>query len=120
MRPRQPEGRPATDVTHTVTVGKPPASIALTAPEDASMSGGIEITGTFTAQGKALPERAVLKVVREDRLGAGTLSSVTVAADGTFMCPEGARGCIGVRLPRVGATSPTRPAQAHSREPQRR
>jgi hypothetical protein len=76
--------RPATDVTHTVTVGKAPTSIALTAPEEASMSGGIEITGTFTAQGKALPERAVLKVVREDRLGTGTLSSVTVAADGTF------------------------------------
>jgi hypothetical protein len=76
--------RPATDVTHTVTVGKAPTSIALTAPEEASMSGGIEITGRFTAQGRALPERAVLEVVREDRLGTGTLSSVTVAADGTF------------------------------------
>ncbi|GAA2763324.1 hypothetical protein GCM10010103_23650 [Streptomyces paradoxus] len=76
--------RPATDVTHTVSVGKAPTAIALTAPEEASMSGGIEITGTFTAQGKALPERAVLKVVREDRLGTGTLSSVTVGADGTF------------------------------------
>jgi hypothetical protein len=76
--------RPATDVTHTVTVGKAATAIALTAPEEASMSDGIEITGRFTAQGKALPERAVLKVVREDRLGTGTLSSVTVAADGTF------------------------------------
>ncbi|MET9763876.1 Ig-like domain repeat protein [Streptomyces sp. NPDC006372] len=76
--------RPATDVTHTVTVGKAPTSLSLTAPEEASMSDGIEITGRFTAQGKALPERAVLKVVREDRLGTGTLSSVTVAADGTF------------------------------------
>ncbi|MEU6915399.1 Ig-like domain repeat protein [Streptomyces olindensis] len=76
--------RPATDVTHTVTVAKAPTSIVLTAPEEASMSGGIEITGTFTAQGKALAERPVLKVVREDRLGTGTLSPVTVAADGTF------------------------------------
>jgi hypothetical protein len=67
-----------------VTVGKASTAIALTAPEEASMSDGIEITGRFTAQGKALPERAVLKVVREDRLGTGTLSSVTVAADGTF------------------------------------
>ncbi|WP_328873523.1 Ig-like domain repeat protein [Streptomyces sp. NBC_00287] len=76
--------RPATDVTHTVSVGKAPTSIALTAPAEASMSTGVEITGTFTAQGKALPDRAVLKVERTDRLGTGTLSSVTVAADGTF------------------------------------
>ncbi|MFF7367991.1 Ig-like domain repeat protein [Streptomyces tricolor] len=76
--------RPATDVTHTVTVGKAPSSIALTAPAEATMSGGVHITGTFTAQGKALPERAVLTVRRTDRLGTGTLSSVTVGADGTF------------------------------------
>ena len=67
-----------------MTVGKAPTAIALTAPDEANLSDGIEITGTFTAQGKALAERAVLKVVREDRLGTGTLSSVTVAADGTF------------------------------------
>ncbi|CAM5584940.1 Ig-like domain repeat protein [Streptomyces griseomycini] len=76
--------RPATDVTHTVSVGKAASSIALTAPAEASMSTGVRITGTFTAQGKALPERATLKVERTDRLGTGTLSSVTVAADGTF------------------------------------
>nr|WP_257003197.1 hypothetical protein [Streptomyces sp. Alain-F2R5] len=76
--------RPATDVTHTVSVGKAVSSIALTAPAEASMSTGVHINGTFTAQGKALPERAVLKVERTDRLGTGTLSSVTVAADGTF------------------------------------
>ncbi|MFI0505063.1 Ig-like domain repeat protein [Streptomyces albogriseolus] len=76
--------RPATDVTHTVSVGKAASSIALTAPAEASMSTGVEITGTFDAQGKALPDRAVLKVERTDRLGTGTLSSVTVAADGTF------------------------------------
>ncbi len=76
--------RPATDVTHTVSVGKAASSIALTAPAEASMSTGVHIAGTFTAQGKALPERAVLKVERTDRLGTGTLSSVTVAADGTF------------------------------------
>ncbi|WP_395574593.1 Ig-like domain repeat protein [Streptomyces sp. BK79] len=76
--------RPATDVTHTVSVGKAASSIALTAPAEAPMSAGVHITGTFAAQGRALPERAVLKVERADRLGTGTLSSVTVAADGTF------------------------------------
>ncbi|GGP64961.1 TolB family protein [Streptomyces calvus] len=76
--------RPATDVTHTVYVGKAASAIALTAPAQASMSTGVRITGTFTAHGKALPERATLTVQRTDRLGTGTLSSVTVAADGTF------------------------------------
>ncbi|MFF3344323.1 Ig-like domain repeat protein [Streptomyces sp. NPDC002779] len=76
--------RPADGPTTTVTVGKAPASIALTAPAEASISSGVEITGTFTAQGKALPDRPVLKVERTDRLGTGTLSSVTVRADGTF------------------------------------
>lgn len=76
--------RPATDVTHTVSVGKAPTSIALTAPAEATLGDGVEITGRFTAQGKALPERAVLKVQRTDRLGSGTLTPVTVAADGTF------------------------------------
>ncbi|MFF9581021.1 Ig-like domain repeat protein [Streptomyces achromogenes] len=76
--------RPATDATHTVTVGKAPASITLAGPEEATMSGGVHLTGTFTAQGKALPERATLTVKRTDRLGSGTLSSVTVGADGTF------------------------------------
>ncbi|MFI0961003.1 Ig-like domain repeat protein [Streptomyces sp. NPDC021080] len=76
--------RPAEDVTTTVSVGKAPTSIALTAPEEVPIGSGVEIAGTFTAQGKALPERAVLAVERSDRLGTGTLSSVTVAADGTF------------------------------------
>ncbi|MFI9342544.1 Ig-like domain repeat protein [Streptomyces sp. NPDC052773] len=76
--------RPATDLTRTVSVGKAPSSLTLTAPAEATLDGGIEITGTFTAQGKALPERAVLKVERTDRLGTGTLTPVTVAADGTF------------------------------------
>ncbi|MGC9495221.1 Ig-like domain repeat protein [Streptomyces sp. WG7] len=76
--------RPATDVTRTVSVGRAASSIALTAPAEASKGTGVHITGTFTAQGRALPERAVLKVERTDRLGTGTLSSVTAAADGTF------------------------------------
>jgi hypothetical protein len=75
--------RPATDVTHTVNVGKAASSIALTAPAEATLD-GVTITGTFSAQGKALPERATLKVERTDRQGSGVLSSVTVAADGTF------------------------------------
>ncbi|MDF3142415.1 MULTISPECIES: hypothetical protein [unclassified Streptomyces] len=33
---------------------------------------------------RPLADRAVLKVTRTDRLGTGTLSSVAVAADGTF------------------------------------
>ncbi|MFE9772665.1 Ig-like domain repeat protein [Streptomyces sp. NPDC005931] len=76
--------RPATDVTHTVSVGKAASSLALTAPAEASMSTGVRIAGTFTAQGKTPAERPTLKVERTDRLGTGTLSSVTVAADGTF------------------------------------
>nr|WP_225837238.1 Ig-like domain repeat protein [Streptomyces sp. NK08204] len=76
--------RPADDITTTVTVAKAPTAIALNAPAEATLDGGVTITGTFTAQGKALPERAVLTVERTDRLGSGVLSSVTVAADGTF------------------------------------
>jgi hypothetical protein len=76
--------RPATDVTRTVSVGRAGSAITLTAPAEASKSAGVHITGTFTARGAALPERAVLTVERTDRLGTGTLSSVTVAADGTF------------------------------------
>ncbi|WP_320774118.1 Ig-like domain repeat protein [Streptomyces sp. CRN 30] len=75
--------RPATDVTHTVSVGRAPTSIALTAPAQASTT-GVTITGTFTAQGRALPERAVLRVERKDWLGSGVLSSVTAGTDGTF------------------------------------
>ncbi|MFD5587814.1 Ig-like domain repeat protein [Streptomyces sp. NPDC127063] len=76
--------RPVDGPTATVAVGKAPTSIALTAPSEASQASGVHITGTFTAQGKALPDRATLKVERTDRLGSGVLSSVTVAADGTF------------------------------------
>ncbi|CAL9465840.1 hypothetical protein SUDANB145_02728 [Streptomyces sp. enrichment culture] len=76
--------RPATDVVQAVSVGQAASSIALTAPAEASKAAGVHITGTFSAQGAALPERAVLTVERTDRLGTGTLSSVTVAADGTF------------------------------------
>ncbi|MFG2359156.1 Ig-like domain repeat protein [Streptomyces sp. NPDC048521] len=75
--------RPAEDLTTTVSVAKAPTSIALTAPAEATLD-GVTITGRFTAQGRTLPERATLKVERTDRLGSGVLSSVTVAADGTF------------------------------------
>jgi len=44
----------------------------------------VEITGTFTARGKALPDRPVLKVTRTDRQGTGTPTSVTPSTDGTF------------------------------------
>lgn len=76
--------RPAEDVSLTVDVAKAPTSIALTAPAEASMAAGVEITGRLTAQGRALPAGVTLAVERTDRLGTGTLSSVPVAADGTF------------------------------------
>ncbi|MBN0045330.1 Ig-like domain repeat protein [Streptomyces actuosus] len=75
--------RPADGLTATVSVAKAPTSIALSAPAEATFD-GVTITGTFTAQGKALPDRATLTVERTDRLGTGELTSVTVAADGTF------------------------------------
>lgn len=76
--------RPAEDVSITVDVAKAPTSIALTAPAEAGMSTGVEITGRLSAQGRALPAGVTLSVERTDRLGTGTLSSVPVAADGTF------------------------------------
>ncbi|WP_241518526.1 Ig-like domain repeat protein [Streptomyces sp. CB03238] len=76
--------RPAEDVSLTVSVAKAPSAITLTAPAEASKSAGLEITGTFTAQGPALPAGITLAVQRADRLGTGTLTSVAVAADGTF------------------------------------
>jgi hypothetical protein len=76
--------RPAQDVTIAVDVAKAPTALALTAPEEASMSTGVEITGRLTAQGRPLPAGVTLSVERTDRLGTGTLSSVPVAADGTF------------------------------------
>ncbi|MCX3062399.1 WD40 repeat domain-containing protein [Streptomyces beihaiensis] len=75
---------PAKDVATTLTVAKAPTSITLTAPAEASQATGVQITGTFTAQGKALAQPATLSVERTDKLGSGALTSVTVAADGTF------------------------------------
>ncbi|MGW1027588.1 Ig-like domain repeat protein [Streptomyces sp. NPDC002577] len=76
--------RPAEDVTYAVSVAKAPTSIELTAPASADMATGVEITGKLTLQGKTPAERPVLTVQRTDRLGTGALTSVTVAADGTF------------------------------------
>jgi hypothetical protein len=76
--------RPAQDVTIAVDVAKAPTALALTAPEEASMSTGVEITGRLTVQGRPLPAGVTLSVERTDRLGTGSLSSVPVAADGTF------------------------------------
>jgi hypothetical protein len=76
--------RPAEDVSLTIDVAKAPTSVSLTAPAEASMSVGVTITGKLTAQGRALPAGATLAVERTDRLGTGSLSSVPVAADGTF------------------------------------
>ncbi|MEU7282610.1 Ig-like domain repeat protein [Streptomyces sp. NPDC045431] len=76
--------RPAEDVSLIVSVAKAPTAIALTAPAEASKSAGLEITGRLTTQGPALPQGLTLGVQRADRLGSGTLTSVAVAADGTF------------------------------------
>ncbi|WP_247695344.1 hypothetical protein [Streptomyces sp. B93] len=77
--------RPATDLTHTVTVGKAPTSIALTAPAEASLSGGVHAHHRHVHRaGQGAPRAGDAEVERTDRLGSGTLSSVTVAADGTF------------------------------------
>ncbi|MGP3637366.1 Ig-like domain repeat protein [Streptomyces sp. 24-1644] len=76
--------RPAQDITVTVPVAKAPTAIALTAPEEASKSAGLEITGKLTAQGRPLPAGVALTVTRTDRQGTGTLTSAAVAADGTF------------------------------------
>ncbi|MEV6103286.1 Ig-like domain repeat protein [Streptomyces sp. NPDC051940] len=76
--------RPAADASLTVQVGKAPTAVALTAPATGTLDGGVEITGKLTAQGKSLPAGVTLRVERADRLGTGTLSSVAVAADGTF------------------------------------
>ncbi|MFD3655065.1 Ig-like domain repeat protein [Streptomyces sp. NPDC058620] len=76
--------RPAQDITVAVPVAKAPTAIALTAPQEASKSAGLEITGKLTAQGRPLPAGVALTVTRTDRQGTGTLTSAAVAADGTF------------------------------------
>lgn len=77
--------RPAEDVTVTVDVAKAPTAIELTAPAEATRAGGVEITGTLTGQGRALPSGIGLKVTRTDRFGTtGELTSASVSADGTF------------------------------------
>ncbi|MFF1379547.1 Ig-like domain repeat protein [Streptomyces sp. NPDC058308] len=77
--------RPAEDVTVTVDVAKAATAIELTAPAEASRAGGVEITGSLTGQGRALPSGTELKVTRTDRLGTtGELTAARVAADGTF------------------------------------
>ncbi len=77
--------RPAEDVTVTVDVAKAPTAVELTAPAEATRTGGVEITGKLTGQGRALPSGIGLKVTRTDRFGTtGELTSASVAADGTF------------------------------------
>ncbi|MFJ8883330.1 Ig-like domain repeat protein [Streptomyces sp. NPDC102402] len=76
--------RPAEDVTLRVSVAKAPTAIALTAPAEAVKDQGLEITGTLTGQGRALPQGITLSVRRADRKGTGALTSAAVAADGTF------------------------------------
>ncbi|MEU1039037.1 Ig-like domain repeat protein [Streptomyces sp. NPDC005907] len=76
--------RPAEDVSLTVPVAKAPTALTLKAPSEATLDGGVRITGTLTWQGRALEAGASVQVRRTDRLGSGALSSVAVGADGTF------------------------------------
>lgn len=76
--------RPAEDVTLRVAVAKAPTAIALTAPAEATKNRSLEITGTLTGQGRALPPGITLSVQRADRKGTYALTSAAVAADGTF------------------------------------
>ncbi|MFJ8869603.1 Ig-like domain-containing protein [Streptomyces sp. NPDC102473] len=76
--------RPAEDVTLQVAVAKAPTAIALAAPAEVTKNQSLEITGTLTGQGRALPSGITLSVRRTDKKGTGTLTSAAVAADGTF------------------------------------
>ncbi|MGW0787095.1 Ig-like domain repeat protein [Streptomyces sp. NPDC002911] len=76
--------RPAEDVTLQVTVAKAPTAITLTAPAETTKNQSLEITGTLTGQGRALPPGITLSVQRADKKGTYTLTSAAVAADGTF------------------------------------
>ncbi|MFD9502094.1 YncE family protein [Streptomyces sp. NPDC060035] len=76
--------RPAEDVTLAVTVDRAPTAITLTAPAEGKKNQSLEITGTLTGQGRALPAGITLSVQRTDKRGTGTLTSAAVAADGTF------------------------------------
>ncbi|MFF5895005.1 Ig-like domain repeat protein [Streptomyces argenteolus] len=76
--------RPAEDVTLPVTVAKAPTALTLTAPAETTKNQSLEITGTLTGQGRALPPGVTLSVERADKRGTGALTSAAVAADGTF------------------------------------
>ncbi|MET7441447.1 hypothetical protein [Streptomyces sp. NPDC005568] len=65
-------------------MAKASTTLTLTAPDEATLGGGVEITGTLGRQGPALEPGATVRVERTDRLGSGALSSVAVGADGTF------------------------------------
>lgn len=76
--------RPAEDVTLRVTVAKAPTVLTLTAPAETTKNQSLEITGTLTGQGRALPPGITLSVERADKKGTYALTSAAVAADGTF------------------------------------
>ncbi|WP_405457444.1 Ig-like domain repeat protein [Streptomyces sp. NBC_00101] len=76
--------RPTENVSLRTEVAKAPTSIALSAPAEGTKGVGLRITGTLTAQGRALPASLTLSVVRTDKRGTNALTSASVAADGTF------------------------------------
>ncbi|MEU1212652.1 Ig-like domain-containing protein [Streptomyces sp. NPDC005790] len=76
--------RPAEDVNLQVAVAKAPTALTLTAPAETTKNQSVEITGTLTGQGRALPPGITLSVQRADKKGTYVLTSAAVAADGTF------------------------------------
>ena len=76
--------RPAEDVNLQVAVAKAPTALTLTAPAETTKNQSVEITGTLTGQGRALPPGITLSVQRADKKGTYALTSAAVAADGTF------------------------------------
>ncbi|MFD1661820.1 hypothetical protein ACFSL4_27425 [Streptomyces caeni] len=74
---------PAQDATLAVDVVKAPTDLALDTPTEATMS-GVEIHGTLTTPGVALPAGTTVGVCRVTKKGVIDLPAVTVGSDGSF------------------------------------
>ncbi|ARP71599.1 hypothetical protein LK07_19630 [Streptomyces pluripotens] len=74
---------PAQDATLAVDVAKAPTDLALDTPTKATTS-GVEIHGTLTTPGAALPAGTTLNVLRATKKGVIDLPAVTVGSDGSF------------------------------------
>ncbi|MET7383240.1 WD40 repeat domain-containing protein [Streptomyces sp. NPDC005526] len=74
---------PAKDATLAVDVAKASTDLALDAPTAATTS-GVEIHGTLTTPGAALPAGTTVDVSRVTKKGLVDLPAVTVGSDGSF------------------------------------